>query len=232
MREKSVAPVEETDAETAAPGSAVSSLARLRGYRVAPGDPDVRGWQVYAGDGGIIGQVDDLLVDTAAMKVRYLQVRLDRALQEALGGIAGSAAVPGMTAGEPPGILAGGSLREHLVRETLSDLENRLTADHRLGGYHYAGERHILLPIGRASLDSETDRIVIGSLTAEDAFHLPVYTPGSLDREFEECLRRSLDGSWRREAERDFYAHDFYDEARFYRSRRSRTDTAPPHRGQ
>jgi hypothetical protein len=44
------------------------------------------------------------------------------------GGLAGVAAVPGVVHPEPPGI----SFREHIVRETLSDLENELTADHHL----------------------------------------------------------------------------------------------------
>jgi hypothetical protein len=33
---------------------------------------------------------------------------------------------------DPHGMPAGSSIREHLVRETLSDLENQLTADHHL----------------------------------------------------------------------------------------------------
>src|SRR5690606_25628661 len=39
-------------------------------------DPDVRGWQVYSSDGMLIGEVDELLVDTEALKVRYLDVEL------------------------------------------------------------------------------------------------------------------------------------------------------------
>jgi photosynthetic reaction center H subunit len=221
MRQHRMDHPERTDDRAAAPGPAVCSLARLRGYRITPGDPDVHGWQVYAADGRNLGQVDDLLVDTAAMQVRYLQVRLERTLEEG-----------GSSVSEQPSVLSGGSLREHLVRETLSDLENQLTAEHRLGGYHYAGERHILLPIGRARLDTETDRIVLDDLQTEDVLRLPVYQPGTLDRDFEECLRQALDGTWRPEPDSDFYAHDLYDEARFYRSRRSRTESVLSHRGQ
>jgi hypothetical protein len=39
---------------------------------------------------------------------------------------------PGKPAVDPHGMPAGSSIREHLVRETLSDLENQLTADHHL----------------------------------------------------------------------------------------------------
>lgn len=55
----------------------VVPLDDLDDFRVADGDPDVRGWDVIAADGHKIGEVDELLVDTAAMKVRYLDVDLD-----------------------------------------------------------------------------------------------------------------------------------------------------------
>jgi photosynthetic reaction center H subunit len=54
-------------------------LDELDSFEVAEGDPDVRGWHVYAGDGVRIGEVDELLVDTEALKVRYLDVELDEA---------------------------------------------------------------------------------------------------------------------------------------------------------
>lgn len=46
-------------------------------FEVAEGDPDVRGWHVFAADGVRVGAVDELLVDTEALKVRYLDVELD-----------------------------------------------------------------------------------------------------------------------------------------------------------
>ncbi|HET7321201.1 MAG TPA: DUF2382 domain-containing protein [Longimicrobiaceae bacterium] len=56
-------------------------LDELDDFEVADGDPDVRGWNVVASDGRKIGEVDQLLVDTAALKVRYLDVDLDDDLQ-------------------------------------------------------------------------------------------------------------------------------------------------------
>jgi uncharacterized protein (TIGR02271 family) len=47
---------------------------------VAEGDPDVRGWEVVASDGRTIGEVDELLIDTNAMKVRYLDVEVENGL--------------------------------------------------------------------------------------------------------------------------------------------------------
>jgi uncharacterized protein (TIGR02271 family) len=57
-------------------------LDELDDFKVADGDPDVRGWDVLSSDGRKIGAVDNLLVDTAAMKVRYLDVDIDNDLLE------------------------------------------------------------------------------------------------------------------------------------------------------
>ena len=58
----------------------VVPLDELRDYVVARGEPDVRGWDVIAGDGRRIGEVDELLVDPAAKKVRFLDVTVDEEL--------------------------------------------------------------------------------------------------------------------------------------------------------
>lgn len=55
----------------------VVPLNQLAGYRVADGEPDIRGWDVVTGDGRRLGKVDDLLVDTQANKVRYVDVDMD-----------------------------------------------------------------------------------------------------------------------------------------------------------
>ncbi|MBW3572569.1 MAG: DUF2382 domain-containing protein [Gemmatimonadetes bacterium] len=55
----------------------VVPLNQLPGYRVADGEPDIRGWDVMTGDGSRLGKVDDLLVDTQANKVRYVDVDVD-----------------------------------------------------------------------------------------------------------------------------------------------------------
>lgn len=63
----------------------VVPLDELDDYTVAEGDPDVRGWDVLSADGRKIGEVDNLLVDTAAMKVRYLEVDVDRDILQGSG---------------------------------------------------------------------------------------------------------------------------------------------------
>lgn len=51
---------------------ALAPLSRLHDFRIPEGEPDPRGWSVAAADGAVIGRVADLLVDTAALEVRYL----------------------------------------------------------------------------------------------------------------------------------------------------------------
>jgi uncharacterized protein (TIGR02271 family) len=53
-------------------------MSDLKDFRVASDDPDVRGWHVRTREGGEIGEVEELIVDPAARKVRYLEVGLDR----------------------------------------------------------------------------------------------------------------------------------------------------------
>ncbi|HEX6048803.1 MAG TPA: PRC-barrel domain-containing protein [Gemmatimonadaceae bacterium] len=58
----------------------VAPLSELDDYKVADGDPDIRGWSVTTERGDRVGEVDDLIVDTGAMKVRYIAVDLDERL--------------------------------------------------------------------------------------------------------------------------------------------------------
>ncbi len=44
----------------------------MEDYQIAEGEPDIRGWHVVAADGRRLGEVESLIVDTAAMQVRYV----------------------------------------------------------------------------------------------------------------------------------------------------------------
>lgn len=243
--------VQDDRTATVAQGSALVHL-EGSGYKVADGDPDVRGWAVIGNDGRRIGEVDDLLVDPAAMRVRYLEVRLDRSLledsrgpdvaraeeaaaaepgppgpeeqglpeldslREPGDGVIGQAVVPGVV---PPSTLTG-SIEEYVVRASLSDIENELTADRHIGEHPYPGEEHILIPIGRARLDTDEDRVLVDGLRAEDALLLPPYRRGELTPDLEDRLRRAFGGT--APVTDDVYGHDLYDEERFYHPRRGR----------
>ena len=69
-----------SDANRAGPrtGRGLVHLDQLDDYKVADGEPDIRGWSVRTSDGRKLGKVEDLLVDLDAMKVRYMEVELDR----------------------------------------------------------------------------------------------------------------------------------------------------------
>lgn len=50
----------------------------LKDYRIASGEPDVRGWAVRTLNGREVGEVDDLLIDPTRGEVVMLEVDLDR----------------------------------------------------------------------------------------------------------------------------------------------------------
>jgi photosynthetic reaction center H subunit len=156
---------------------ALRRLSELDDYRVASGAPDPRGWTVSAADGGEVGRVRDLIVDTGAMRVRYLDVELD-------------AAAPG------------------------------------------TGERHVLLPIGRARLDDADDRVLVDSLPAAGVQALPRYDGLAFDRQYEGAVRRGFfpDGitpemlAWMAKLDggANYYdSEDEFDDASFLRGRGS-----------
>ncbi|HEY9856633.1 MAG TPA: PRC-barrel domain-containing protein [Stenomitos sp.] len=55
---------------------ALAGLLDLEGFRVAEGSIDARGWPLYDARGDLVGQVEDLIVDTEVMEARYMQVAL------------------------------------------------------------------------------------------------------------------------------------------------------------
>lgn len=63
---------------TAAGGGSLARLDELDNYEVADGNADIRGWDVRTQDGRKLGTVEELIVDTAALKARYMEVKLDK----------------------------------------------------------------------------------------------------------------------------------------------------------
>lgn len=68
----------------AAKGSGVGQTGLMRplgdldNFRIAKNVPDPRGWDVMTADGSKIGKVHELIVDTGALRPRYIDVSLDR----------------------------------------------------------------------------------------------------------------------------------------------------------
>lgn len=147
-------------------------LDQLDDFTVADGDPDVRGWEVLASDGRKIGEVDELLVDPTAMKVRYLDVDVD---------------------------------------------DDLITAD---------DDRHVLIPIGYARLHEDDDQVFVDTLKSTDLAGLPAYRHEALTREYETDLRTRFDKTYKADTtpDKDFYAHESYDQDRFFGSRRGTED--------
>ncbi len=56
----------------------VAALGDLGDFQVAEGYPDPRGWDVMGAGGQKVGKVHDLIVDTAQMRTRYLDIKLDK----------------------------------------------------------------------------------------------------------------------------------------------------------
>jgi len=143
-------------------------LRRLRDmaeFEVASGNPDVRGWSVRGSDGKKFGEVYELIVEEEALKVRYLDIELDSAL----------------------------------------NINER--------------DRHILLPIGVAALDEESDNVFVPSLTSESVLYYPPFVEIQITREYEQAMLKSLNLSLPTHQENEFYNQAPYDERHFYQSR-------------
>ena len=55
----------------------LARLEDLRGFHVAQGDHDIRGWEVRTPDDRKIGKVEELIVDPVEKRVRYMEVKVD-----------------------------------------------------------------------------------------------------------------------------------------------------------
>lgn len=147
------------------------NLVRLKdfsGYEVADGNPDVRGWEVFTLDGVRFGVVEELIVDTAKMKVRYLDIDVDQNIE-------------GVT-----------------------------------------DDKHLLVPIGVASIDEKEDIIHIRTIETTTILKTPPYK-GAISKDYEDEIREHYYPEQKtevRDSERDYYDEDWYDEEKFYKARR------------
>ncbi len=66
------------DRKIKATDAGLARLDELKGFHVADGDSDIRGWEVRTPDGNTIGKVEELIVDPAERRVRYIEVNVDR----------------------------------------------------------------------------------------------------------------------------------------------------------
>jgi len=141
----------------------------LDDFKIADGDPDIRGWDVRGTDGEKIGEVEDLLVDTAAMKVRYIEVRLEKEIAKQVAMHADRAT--------------------HHIPQVGVSADDILTSDDRKSDPDAA--RYVLVPIGVARLDDEEDDVVLSAHAAQ-MVGIPAYDRGPLTRDRETDIVRSF----------------------------------------
>lgn len=81
-------------------------------------------------------------------------------------------------------------------------------------------DRHVLIPIGRARLNKEDERVVLPRVTERQIKRLPTYTkPGELTSDDERSIRDAFagDGSTTGEYDRKtFYDHEDFNRNAFY----------------
>lgn len=137
-------------------------LKELKKFKVAEGDADVRGWKVTSADGIRVGKVDELIVDRESLKVRYLDIHLNK------------------------------------------DIFDRDV------------DRHLLLPVGTARIDRDTDRVMLDQTSISELLRVPPYAPGPITREYERSVRNALVQEGSPAHDEGFYEHDHFDASRFY----------------
>lgn len=136
-------------------------------YKVAEDDPDVRGWDVVSSRGEKIGEVDELIVDTSAMKVRYLDVELE---------------------------------------DDLLDID----------------DRHILIPIGSATLDRDNNHVIVANIDRTSLASYPAYNGASITRDYEHKVMSALSPTYQAGSISNdkFYEGDHFNTDRFSGSKR------------
>jgi sporulation protein YlmC with PRC-barrel domain len=61
----------------------LAHLSELSGYTIEDPAPDIRGWSVKLRDGKTIGKVDDLIIDTDQLVVKYLELKIAKEFRDA-----------------------------------------------------------------------------------------------------------------------------------------------------
>ena len=115
----------------------------LDDFKIADGEPDIRGWDVRGADGTKVGTVEDLLIDTAAMKVRYIEVKLEQDVAKDVGRSAS---------------LSGREITNATMRAEAQIAEHD---QHRHDDG--AAGRFVLVPIGVARLNDDDDNVILSA---------------------------------------------------------------------
>jgi ferritin-like metal-binding protein YciE len=132
-------------------------------YEIRHGEPDITGWNVLSRSGEKIGEVEDMLFDGEAQKVRYLIIQLQASGEEI-----------------------------------------------------YDDNRRVLAPVGVATLNTDNEEVALPIASAEEMAGLPAYRSGQLSPEDEVQIREIFGGSTAPYEHPQFYAHEHFNEDKFY----------------
>ncbi len=207
--------------KTTAAGQLVH-LDDLHDFKIAEGEPDIRGWDVRGTDGNKLGEVADLLVDTAAMKVRYIEVKLDKDVANDVG--------------------RSHDLLDHHITDATMRADATLEAKDEYRTHAADAGRFVLIPIGVARLDDDADDVILDA-HASKLVGIPAYSRerNDLTRDYEHEVVRGSSATAERPLENDvmraavpsdaqpnardtFYEDRTFDDRSFFGSRRRGRD--------
>jgi len=83
-------------------------------------------------------------------------------------------------------------------------------------------ERHLLVPVGVATVDAKEDKVFIQTVQTVSLLKTPPYKGGAITRDYEDELRRQYFEDKERREDEDYYSSEYYSEDRFFSPRRSR----------
>jgi len=82
-------------------------------------------------------------------------------------------------------------------------------------------ERHMLIPIGVASIDEKDDKVFIRTVQTVSLLKSPPYKGGIITRDYENELKQSYFEDKETKEDEEFYNSEYFNEDNFYRARRS-----------
>jgi hypothetical protein len=185
-------------------------------YEIVDGQPDIRGWDVKTEQGKKIGEIDELLFDPEARKVRYLVVNLqgleiDVKYSDTVLIPIGVAKLYSRDE-DIPAANADSEVTEAVYTDPNAD---SYVIDNETGVFNVddAGQEIIYDPY----IDGD---VVIVPATADQLRQLPAYEKGNLTPATEAAIRRVFDSESIFEEStynrNEFYNHDHFDVDRFY----------------
>jgi sporulation protein YlmC with PRC-barrel domain len=83
-------------------------------------------------------------------------------------------------------------------------------------------ERHLLIPVGVASVDAKDDKVFIQTIQTVSLLKTPSYKGGAITREYEDELRKQYFEEKERREDEDYYSSEYYNEDNFFRARRKK----------